>query len=212
MKQINESPAPDAVLRVLVKRYGGPGARRDPFRSLAATVLSQRVRDQVTESVSDKLFARYPTIEALAAAKLPELERTIRQSGFYRQKAQRLKAIAQILLEQHNGQVPDTMEALLALPGVGRKTANCVLVYGFGHPALPVDTHVHRISNRLGWGCTRTPEETERALAEFLPRRLWLPLNHVLVEFGKNICRPRNPRCGECPVASLGCPFPLAQK
>lgn len=199
-------PDPDAVLRALAHRYGGPGRTRDPFRVLASTVLSQRVRDRTTESVSEKLFARYPTPKSLADADLAELEKVIRESGFFRQKAKNLKAIAEQVISRYGGETPADVEELLTLPGVGRKTANCVMVYGFGRAALPVDTHVHRISNRLGWVRTRTPEETETALTAFLPKRMWLPLNHAMVEFGKDLCRPVRPRCADCPVARLGCP------
>ncbi|MBI4362990.1 MAG: endonuclease III [Euryarchaeota archaeon] len=176
----------------------------EPFPVLISTILSQRTRDEVTEEASRRLFARYSTPEAMARASPRDLERLIRPVGFYPTKARRLIEACHHLLERHGGRVPDTLEELLRVPGVGRKTANCVLVYGFGQEAIPVDTHVHRITNRLGWVKTRSPEETEMALARLVPRRHWLPLNHLFVQFGRDICRPIGPQCPRCPIA--GCP------
>jgi endonuclease-3 len=124
----------------------------------------------------------------------------IRPAGFYRQKAPVLIEISRRLLQDHGGRVPPRLEELLELPGVGRKTANCVLVFAFGVPAIPVDTHVHRISNRLGWVRTRTPEETEEALMKVLPRRYWMVINELFVLFGREICRPVGPGCSRCPL------------
>jgi len=194
---------PEGVIRELRKRYPsedeGPA---DPFQTLIATVLSQRTRDEATAVASERLFGRYPDAASLARARPADVEPLIRASGFYRQKARTIVRIAQLILER--GNVPRDMEGLLALPGVGRKTANCVLVYGFGERAIPVDTHVHRISNRLGWVSTRTPEKTEEALRAFLPSKYWLDVNELLVLFGRELCRPIGPRCGECPLT--GCP------
>lgn len=178
---------------------------RDPFRALISTVISQRVRDETTEAVSAALFDALPTARAMANASETRIRELIRPAGFYRQKAARIRRIARSIVDDHGGAVPCELPALLALPGVGRKTANCVLVYGFGVPALPVDTHLHRISNRLGWVRTKTPDQTEAALAQLLPRKHWLSANHVLIAFGKEICRPVSPRCGDCPIADL-CP------
>lgn len=175
----------------------------DPFQVLVGTILSQRTRDANTDRASALLFARYPDARALARAPLPRIEALVHGTGFYRTKARAIRAVARILLERHGGQVPRELDALLALPSVGPKTANCVLVFGFGEPAVPVDTHVHRIANRLGAVRTRTPEETERALREVLPERFWIPLNPLLVQHGQNLCRPRHPRCDACPIASL---------
>ena len=170
------------------------------FQILIGTILSARSRDEMTERVCTALFEKYPTAERLAAARPRDLIAVLRMIGFYRQKAKYIIEASRIIVERHAGQVPDTFDELIQLPGVGRKVANCVLVYAFGKPAIAVDTHVHRISNRLGWVRTRTPEQTERALAEFLPQRHWLTINELLVAHGKSICRPIGPKCDQCPV------------
>ncbi len=175
--------------------------RESPYDVLVATILSQRTRDETTERVFQDVKARWPDASSLAAADEDELDAVIHSIGFHRSKAQGLIATAKALEERHDGQVPESMEDLLELPLVGRKTANCVLVYGFAEPAIPVDTHVHRISNRLGWVETRHPEETERALVEILPREHWLEINQLLVRHGKRVCHPQRPRCGECQVS-----------
>ncbi len=177
----------------------------DPFRVLIATVLSQRTRDEVTDRASEKLFSKYGSATALAHADVADIEELIQEVGFYRMKAPRVKEIARIISNDFKGKVPDDMETLLSLPGVGRKTANCVLVYGFGRDAIAVDTHVHRISNRLGIVSTKTPDETELKLREVLPKKHWRSINELLVRFGRETCRPLSPRCGACSLAEL-CP------
>jgi endonuclease-3 len=174
--------------------------RSSPYDVLIATILSQRTRDETTEWVFRDVKARWPDVTSLAAADEDEVDAVIHSIGFHRQKARAIIATAKQLEEMHDGQVPSTMDELLELPMVGRKTANCVLVYGFGEPAIPVDTHVHRISNRLGWVETRTPEGTERALVEVLPREHWLEINQLMVSHGKTVCQPQRPRCGQCRV------------
>ncbi len=174
-----------------------------PFQVLVGTILSQRTRDANTERASAALFARYPDAPALARGRLPDIERTIRSTGFYRAKSRAIRAVAQQLLDRFGGEVPRTLEELQTLPSVGPKTANCVLVFGYGVPAMPVDTHVHRISNRLGAVRTRSPEETEQALRETVPERYWIPLNPLLVQHGQNLCRPHRPKCPECPIVAL---------
>lgn len=197
--------APGEVVRALRRRYpAGPQGGADPFRTLVATVLSQRTKEEKTAEAARSLFAAFPDAASLAAATPQEVIPLIRPAGFYNQKAPTIIELSRRLLEDHGGRVPREMDGLLALPGVGRKTANCVLVYGFGIPAIPVDTHVHRISNRLGWVRTRTPEETEGALAACLPRRYWLDINELFVLFGREICRSVGPRCPEC--ALVKCP------
>jgi len=192
-------PMPGLVVQILRKRYPPEeDARADPFLTLIATVLSQRTRDESTAIASERLFASFPDARALAAARPSEVEPLIRASGFYRQKARTIIKISKLIFER--GSVPRELEELLELPGVGRKTANCVLVYGFGVPAIPVDTHVHRISNRLGWVKTGTPERTEEALRTFLPKRYWLDVNELFVLYGREVCRPIGPRCGECAI------------
>jgi endonuclease III len=195
----------EEVLSALRKQYKGLSmlgglSPREPFRILISTVLSQRNRDIVTEKVVQRFFDRYKTIEEVADAQQEEMERVIRQSGFYRTKAIRIKMIARSILKDFGGTVPDNESMLLTLPGVGRKTANCVLVYAFGKDAIPVDTHVHRISNRLGWVETVHPEETETALMNIVPKSLWNLVNEVFVLHGQNICRPIKPYCSRCPV------------
>ncbi len=173
----------------------------DPFQVLIGTILSQRTRDANTDVASARLFARYPDARSLARAKLADLEPLVRPVGFYRTKSRVIRACARELLARHDGKVPRTFDALVALPGVGPKTANCVLVFGYGIPAIPVDTHVHRIANRLGVVRTSTPEATEERLREVVDERYWIPLNPLLVQHGQNLCRPRGPRCDLCPVA-----------
>ena len=172
----------------------------NPFQVLIGTILSQRTRDANTDVASAKLFARFPDAPSLARADASEVEGRIRATGFYRVKARVVRAVAQDLLDRFGGEVPRTFEELVSLPGVGPKTANCVLVFGYGIPAIPVDTHVHRIAQRLGVVRTRTPEETEAALERVLPRAYWIPLNPLLVQHGQNLCRPNRPLCSRCPI------------
>ena len=172
----------------------------DPFRVLIATVLSHRTKDPVTAMASSRLFARFRNAQQLAKADPRTISRLIKPVGFYRTKARTVKRLARIILKEYHGKVPDDIETLLTLPSVGRKTANCVLVYGFKRPAIPVDTHVHRIFNRLGVVETETPEETEEQLTRIVDRRDWLPLNEVFVKFGQLICKPIGPKCPTCPL------------
>jgi endonuclease-3 len=174
--------------------------REDPFAVLVSTMISLRTKDQVTAAASARLLARAGGPAALAALSEAAIGRLIFPAGFYRTKARHLRAAARLLLQRHGGQVPRSMEDLLALPGVGRKTANLVRNLGFGLPGICVDTHVHRISNRLGWVRTRTPLETERALEGVLPRRWWIPINGLLVAFGQRTCTPQSPKCSACPI------------
>jgi endonuclease-3 len=178
---------------------------RSPFRLLVACVISLRTKDEVTAEASARLFAIAPDADRLAKLDAESIANAIYPAGFYNTKARQLNEIGRTLLHQHNGEVPADEDALLALPGVGRKTANLVLGLGFDIPAICVDTHVHRISNRLGLVTTKTPEQTERALNEVLPRDLWIPINDLLVTFGQNRCHPTSPRCTDCPLADL-CP------
>jgi len=175
----------------------------NPFQVLVGTILSQRTRDEATDVATARLFARYPDARSLAEASPRELEPLVRPVGFYRTKSRVIGACARELLARHGGDVPRTYAELLALPGVGPKTANCVLVFGYGIPAIPVDTHVHRIANRLGVVRTRTPEETEDRLRAVVDPRYWIPLNPLLVQHGQNVCRPHRPRCDLCPIAGL---------
>lgn len=188
----------EKIAKEIIERFPRDHGETDPFRVLISTVLSQRTRDENTERAAAKLFEVYRTPEDLARAKPEDLYDLIKESGMYKQKAERIVKISKIIVEKYGGKVPDTLEELLKLPGVGRKTANIVLWVGYGKPALAVDTHVHRISNRLGWVKTKTPEETEKALKRLLPKKLWGPINGSMVEFGRNVCRPVNPKCEDC--------------
>jgi len=168
-------------------------------------VISLRTKDEVTAEASKRLFAIAPDSDRLAELDAEDIAKAIYPAGFYNTKSRQLNDIGRILRDEYGGEVPPDESALLALPGVGRKTANLVLGLGFGIPAICVDTHVHRISNRLGLVRTKTPEQTERALNEVLPRDLWVPINDLLVTFGQNRCHPTSPRCTECPLEDL-CP------
>ena len=176
---------------------------RSPFHILVSCIISLRTKDEVTAEASRRLFSLAGTPKELAALPEETIARAIYPAGFYNTKARQLRQIARILVERHDGQVPTDEEALLALPGVGRKTMNLVLGLGFGIPAICVDTHVHRISNRLGLVATKTPEATERALREVLPNDLWIPINDLMVTFGQNQCHPTSPRCSTCPLDDL---------
>lgn len=171
---------------------------RDPFRILITTILSQRTRDENTRQASQKLFSKYRDVKSLSKANAKEVESLIQQSGFYRTKARSIISVSKILVDCYNGEVPRDFNELMALPSVGRKTANCVLVYGFHVRAIPVDIHVHRISNRLGMVNTNKPEDTELKLREYIERRFWIELNEEFVKFGQGICKPVKPRCVIC--------------
>jgi endonuclease-3 len=178
----------------------------DPFQVLIGTLLSARTQDATTAAASERLFAVAHTPKTMAALTEKQIERLIYPVSFYRHKARHVKATCQILVDRFHSRVPSTMEELLTLPGVGRKTANLVLILAFKSVKnICVDTHVHRISNRLGWVKTATPDETEQALYEATPARWWPIINLYLVTWGQNVCRPVYPRCGEC-VISKWCP------
>ncbi len=176
------------------------GTTSEPYRSLVAALLSSRTKDSVTVPAAARLFREAPDVRALASLPLERVESLIEGVGFAPTKAVRLKRLASTLLEEYGGRVPDTMEELVRLPGVGRKTASLVLIHGYGKSAICVDTHVHRICNRLGVVSTRTPEETERMLSRILPRRWWSRINELLVKFGQNVCKPVSPYCSKCPI------------
>lgn len=178
---------------------------KDPYKILIATILSLRTQDKTTHGALSRLFEAAPTIEKLLSLEEAEIARLIYPVGFYRQKAGQLKQVASILKERYNGQVPNSEEELLDLPGVGRKTAALVLGKGFGIPAVCVDTHVHRISNRLGLVETKTPDQSQAALMALLPKPSWVEWNDMLVALGQTICHPTSPKCSVCPCGSL-CP------
>lgn len=209
--QIMDTQTIEKVLKILrreVKKWKVPavgvvadGAVDRPFETLVSTVLSLRTKDAVTESASRRLLAQAPTPEAISTLTSHEIEALIYPVGFYRTKARHLHTICRIILEKHGGKVPRTLEELLELPGVGRKTANLVVTVGYGDYGICVDTHVHRISNLWGYVSTKTPEESEFALRQKLPRKHWKTFNDILVTFGQNLCVPVSPWCSRCPVA-----------
>lgn len=171
-----------------------------PLSILIGTILSARTRDENTSSVVRKLFLQYKTAGALASAKISDVEKIIKSTGFYHIKAKRIIEVASIIDSKYSGKVPQTLDKLVELPGVGRKTANCVLVYAFDKPAIPVDTHVHRISNRIGLVQTKTPEDTEAELMKKIPRKHWIRINDTFVMYGQNICKPVSPMCAVCQI------------
>ncbi|MEM3143870.1 MAG: endonuclease III [Candidatus Nitrosotenuis sp.] len=175
----------------------------DPFAILIGTILSARTKDENTTKVIRQLFLRYKGVNELAAANPKDVEKIIKSIGFYHVKSRRIIEVAKIIKSQFGGKVPQDLDQLITLPGVGRKTANCVLVYAYEKPAIPVDTHVHRISNRLGLVKTRTPEETEIALMEKIPQKYWLQINDTFVMYGQNICKPISPMCDVCKIQNL---------
>lgn len=176
-----------------------------PFEVLVSTILSLRTKDEVTSEATVRLFEVARTPHEILATDVEEIKKRIYPVGFYPTKAKNLHKISRIILDEYDGKVPDDMEELLKLPGVGRKTANLVLVEGYKIPAICVDTHVHRISNRLGYVKTKTPEQTEFALRKKLPRKHWGRYNELLVAFGQTLCRPISPFCSKCPVEDM-CP------
>ena len=171
-----------------------------PLSILIGTILSARTRDENTSAVVRKLFSQYKTAHALASAKISDVEKIIKSTGFYHVKAKRIIEVASIIDSKYSGKVPQTLDKLVELPGVGRKTANCVLVYAFDKPAIPVDTHVHRISNRIGLVQTKIPEDTEIELMKKIPRKHWIRINDTFVMYGQNICKPISPMCKVCQI------------
>ncbi len=194
------------IMDRLQKYVANPVENPNPFRVLITTILSQRTRDENTDEAAATLFAVHKTPEKIANAPVEEIEKLIKKAGFFRVKAKRVKEVSRIIHEDYNDIVPEDIEELLALPGVGRKTANCVLVYGFRKNAIPVDVHVHRISNRLGLVNTKLPDQTELELIKIVPEGYWLDLNEKFVRFGQDICRPIGPKHEECPINDL-CDF-----
>ncbi len=211
VRRLKEAYLPGEFASADLETALGQISRRteDPFVVLISTVLSQRTADPTTEAVSAALFARFPTPEALAMAPLEEIEVTIRPANFYHTKAKAIRDIAQRVVGKYGGKVPEEMEELLRLPLVGRKTANCVLVYGYGRPAIPVDVHCHRIPNRIGIIHTKGVRETEEALGALLPQSLWVEVNELFVRHGQTTCRPTNPACDRCSLQDL-CAYGLS--
>ncbi len=172
----------------------------DPFKILISTILSLRTKDEVTREASKRLYKLAETPEEMKKLKRKKLEKTIYPVGFYRNKADTILNISRTLIEKYDGKVPDDLDELLSLKGVGRKTANLVLTLGYNMDGICVDTHVHRISNRLGYVTTKNPKETEFALMKILPKKYWIEYNDLMVSFGQNICKPVSPLCSQCRI------------
>lgn len=194
----------ERVIQILQKTYTThpmhEAFKHDAFQMLIAVVLSQRATDAMTIPVSMQLFKHAPTAQLLANIPLAEIEKIIRPIGFFHAKAQAIKKLARVLVEQHNGKVPSTELELLALPQVGRKTANIMLTLFFNTPQIAVDVHVHRITQRLGWITSKSPEETETKLTALIPHNLIHDVNRIFVRHGQEICKPISPKCSVCPI------------
>jgi len=194
-------------LKLESKRWKSPfvtmtgGITHTPFTTLISCLLSLRTKDAVTAKASLRLLKKHDTPEKLLKLPHTQIEDLIYPVGFYKTKARRIKEICGILIENYGSKVPEDFDELLKLKGVGRKTANIVMCYGFhGNDFLPIDTHAHRIPNRLGWVKTKTPEQTEEALKKILPKNYWHDFNDLFVRFGQNICVPVSPFCSRCPI------------
>lgn len=205
---LSDIPAVNRLLKKAFNRVKAPiidlvaVQTRDPFRVLLGTILSARTKDACTAAACARLFSRVTTPADLRAIPAQELEKLIYPVGFFRDKTRHLKTLPDVLDAKFGGVLPATVEELCELPGVGRKTANLVVALGFNKPAICVDVHVHRITNRLGLVHTKTPYETEMALRQILPVRYWITWNSYLVAFGQTRCFPRNPACEGCPIAA----------
>lgn len=175
-------------------------AQTGPFSILIGTILSARTKDEATTKAVKILFSKYKNSKQLANAKTKDIEKIIKSIGFFRVKSKRIIEVAKIITTKYKGKVPNNLEELIKLPGVGRKTANCVLVYAFEKPAIPVDIHVHRISNRLGLVKTKNPEETEQELMKKIKKKYWIDINDTFVMYGQNICKPISPMCNVCKI------------
>jgi endonuclease III len=193
----NNLVRPTALKNLQIQEHG------DPFKILIGTILSARTRDEVTTAVIKALFSRFKNPDELSRANLNDIKKRIKKIGFYNVKASRLKEVSQLIIKKYNGEVPSNLDDLLTLPGVGRKTANCVLVYGFKKAAIPVDIHVHRISNRIGIVNTKNPEETENILQKSIDKKYWIRVNETFVTFGQNICLPIKPKCNVCQLTKM---------
>ena len=198
--QENKLTRPTALKNLQQQEQG------DPFKILIGTMLSARTRDENTTRVLKYLFDKFRDIDGISKADLKDIRDSIHSIGFYNIKAKRIKQVVQLLIEKFDSKVPSNLEELLTLPGVGRKTANCVLVYAFNQPAIPVDVHVHRISNRLGIVNTRKVEETELQLCSIIDKEMWIEVNDTFVTYGQNVCLPIKPKCNVCQLKKM-CKF-----
>ena len=193
------------ILKKETRKYKNPivtevSYDKDPYKVLISCLLSLRTKDAVTAKAANNLFKKAKTPSQMSKLKEKQIQKLIYPVGFYRVKSKRIKEISKALIKDCNGKVPSDMDELLKLKGVGRKTANIVLVFGFNKNALPIDIHCHRIPNRLGWIKTKTPEQTEMELKKILPKKYWIDFNNIFVVFGQNICVPVSPFCSKCPI------------
>jgi len=199
-----------SLVKKQIKKFKAPYVTRisnekNSFKILISTILSSRTKDKITKQASQRLFLKVKNPNDLIKLSIKEIEKLIYPVGFYRVKARNLKKLAEVLIKDYNGKVPNSINELIKLPGVGRKTANLVVTLGFNKYGICVDTHVHRIVNRWGYIKTKTPEETEYALRKKLPRNYWKKINSLLVVFGQNICTPIIPKCSSCNLNNI-CP------
>ena len=193
-----------SIYRILSKEYPDACCELDfesPFQLLVATVLSAQCTDKRVNAVTPQLFAKYPNVKKMANAKISDIEKIIKSTGFFRAKAQNIKALSEVIITRYNGEVPAVLEELVTLPGVGRKTANVVLGNAFDIPGLTVDTHFGRLVRRFGWTEETDPVKVERDVAKLIPKKEWTHLSHRLIWHGRRICHSRKPACGACPLA-----------
>lgn len=198
----------EKVLKILGKKYSSTDKttlnrmRKNPeaFKILISCLLSLRTQDKNTKIASEKLFKVANTPKEIISLPIKKLENLIFSSGHYKKKTRILKSVSREILERFNGKIPETKEELMSIKFVGPKTANIVLAFAFGKEALPIDTHCHRIPNRIGWIKTKTPEQTEKELEKILPRKYWADFNAIFVQFGQTICKPVSPFCSKCPI------------
>ena len=201
----------EKIMKILLKEFKlhkkptvrKTSAKKDPFKTLIACLLSLRTKDENTAKTSASLFAVADTPQKIARLPMKKLEKLIYSSGYYKNKARTIKHVCRVLLKEYKGKVPKTKEELLSIKGIGPKTANIVLCFAYGKQVIPVDTHVHRIPNRLGLIKTKKPEETEIELMKITPRKYWREINTVFILFGKNICLPVSPKCTICPLNNI---------
>ncbi len=203
-----DRPRAERVLEALNTLY--PEARPElrfsnPYETLVATILSAQCTDRRVNQVTERLFAKYPTVQSMAALTAEELEPQIRECGLYRNKAKNIVAACRAIVEQHGGKVPSTRAELMALPGVGQKTAGVVLLAAFGDDQIPVDTHVFRVSRRIGLADASTPEDVEAQLQQIIPRAQWSHAHHLLIWHGRRVCHARGPECDRCPLRAELC-------
>lgn len=199
----------EIILRILEENYKGSGPEllhENPFELLIATILSAQCTDVQVNKITPGLFRKFPRPEDLAAANIEDLEEEIRSCGFYRTKSKNIKTTSQILLDKYDGRVPEDLEELQLLPGVGRKTANVVVSNAFGIPAIAVDTHVFRVSNRLGLAKAKNVLDTEKQLMDNIPQEKWTEAHHWLIQHGRRLCNARNPKCNICFLSDY-CPY-----